>query len=85
MCQSPLLQQIIYNMITRDPEKTKNMMTVGELKAILQNHSDDTPIAVSVDNYSKPRDIVRVGYLVTNRHKDPNILTHTVGLFLYDD
>ena len=35
-------------MITRDPEKTKNMMTVGELKAILQNHSDDTPIAVSV-------------------------------------
>ena len=85
MCQSLLLQQIIYNMITRDPEKTKNMMTVGELKAILQNHSDDTPIAVSVDNQSKPRDIVRVGYLVTNRHKDPNILTHTVGLFLYDD
>ena len=85
MCQSLLLQQIIYNMITRDPEKTKNMMTVGELKAILQNHSDDTPIAVSVDNQSKPRDIVRVGYLVTNRHKDPNILTHTIGLFLYDD
>lgn len=72
-------------MITRDPEKTKNMMTVGELKAILQNHSDDTPIAVSVDNLSKPRDIVRVGYLVTNRHKDPNILTHTIGLFLYGE
>ncbi len=72
-------------MITRDPEKTKNMMTVGELKAILQNHSDDTPIAVSVDNQSKPRDIVRVGRLVTNRHKDPNILTHTIGLFLYGD
>jgi hypothetical protein len=72
-------------MITRDPEKTKNMMTVGELKAILQNHSDDTPITVSVDNNSKPRDIVRVGYLVTNRHKDPNILTHTVGLFLYGE
>lgn len=69
----------------RDPEKTKNMMTVGELKAILQNHSDDTPIAVSVDNQSKPRNIVRVGYLVTNRHKDSNILTHTIGLFLYDD
>lgn len=72
-------------MITRDPEKTKNMMTVGELKAILQNHSDDTPIAVSVDNHSKPRDIVRVGCLATNRHKDPNILTHTVGLFLYGE
>lgn len=72
-------------MITRDPEKTKNMMTVGELKAILQNHSDDTPIAVSVDNQSKPRDIVRVGYLVTNRHEDPNILTHTIGLFLYGE
>lgn len=72
-------------MITRDPEKTKNMMTVGELKAILQNHSDDTPIAVSVDNLSKPRDIVRVGCLVINRHKDPNILTHTIGLFLYDE
>ena len=54
--------------MTRDPEKTKNMMTVGELKAILQNHSDDTPVAVSVDNQSKPKDIVRVGCLVTNRH-----------------
>ena len=72
-------------MITRDPEKTKNMMTVGELKAILQNHSDDTPIAVSVDNHSKPRDIVRVGCLITNRYKDPNILAHTVGLFLYGE
>jgi hypothetical protein len=72
-------------MITRDPEKTKNMMTVGELKAILQNHSDDTPVAVSVDNQSNPRDIVRAGYLMTKRHKDSNILTHTIGLFLYDD
>jgi hypothetical protein len=63
----------------------KQILTVGELKAILQNHSDDTPIAVSVDDHSKPRNIVRVGYLVTNRHKDPNILTHTIGLFLYDD
>lgn len=66
-----------------DPEKTKDMMTVGQLKAILNNLPDGMPIAVSVDNHSKPRDIVRVGYLVTNRHKDPNILTHTVGLFLY--
>ena len=72
-------------MITRDPEKTKNMMTVGELKAILQNHSDDTPIAVSVDNQSKPRDIVRTGHLITNRHSDPNILTATIGLFLWKD
>ena len=72
-------------MIPRDPEKTKNMMTVGELKAILQNHSDDTPIAVSVDNHSGPKDIVRVGYLVTKRHKNPDILTHTIGLFLWKD
>ena len=68
----------------KDMEK-KQMLTVGELKEILSMCSDDTPIAVSVDNQSKPRDIVRVGYLVTNRHKDPNILTHTIGLFLYDD
>ena len=63
----------------------KKMLTIGELKEILSECSDDTPIAVSVDNQSKPRDIVRVGCLVTNRHKDPNILTHTIGLFLYDD
>lgn len=68
----------------KDMEK-KQMLTVGELKEIISVWSDDTPIAVSVDNQSKPRDIVRVGYLVTNRHKDPNILTHTIGLFLYDD
>lgn len=63
----------------------KQILTIGELKEILSAWSDNTPIAVSVDNQSKPRDIVRVGCLVTNRHKDPNILTHTIGLFLYDD
>ena len=72
-------------MIPRDPELTKDMLTVGELKAILQNHSDDTPIAVSVDNKSKPRDIKRTGTLITNRHKNPDILTPTVGLFLWKD
>ena len=72
-------------MIPRDPELTKDMLTVGELKAILQNHSDDTPIAVSVDNKSKPRDIKRTGTLITNRHKNPDILTATVGLFLWKD
>lgn len=72
-------------MIPRDPELTKNMLTVGELKAILQNLSDDTPIAVSVDNKSKPRDIKRTGNLITNRHKNPDILTATVGLFLWKD
>ena len=41
----------------RDPEKTKYMLTVGKLKAILQNWSDDSPITVGVDNHSKPRDI----------------------------
>lgn len=65
--------------------ENKKILNVGELKEILSVWRDDTPIAVSVDNQSKPRDIVRVGCLVTNRHKDPNILTHTIGLFLYDD
>lgn len=71
--------------IPRDPELTKDMLTVGELKAFLQNISDDTPIAVSVDNKSKPRDIKRTGTLITNRHKNPDILTATVGLFLWKD
>ena len=69
----------------RDPEKTKDMLTVGKLKAILQNWSDDSPVTVSVDNKSAPRDIKRVGTLVTNRHKNPDILTAGVGLFLYGD
>ena len=72
-------------MIARYPELTKNMLTVGELKAILQNWSDDTPVTVSVDNKSKPRDIKRTGTLITNRHKDPNIITAGVGLFLWKD
>lgn len=71
--------------IQRDPDKTKDMLTVGELKAILQNWSDDTPVAVSVDNKSKPIDIKRTGTLITNRHKDPNIITASVGLFLWKD
>jgi hypothetical protein len=70
-------------MIARDPELTKDMLTVGELKAILQNWSDDTPVTVSVDNESKPRDIKRTGTLITNRYKDPNIITASVGLFLW--
>lgn len=72
-------------MLNRDPEKTKDMLTVGELKAILQNWSDDTPVCVSVDNKSSPRDIMRTGTLVTNRHKTPDIITAGVGLFLYKD
>jgi hypothetical protein len=56
-----------------------------ELKVILQNWSDDTPVVVGVDNKSKPRDIKRVGTLVTNRHKNPDILTAGVGLFLWRD
>lgn len=72
-------------MLNRDPEKTKDMLTVGELKAILQNWSDDTPVCVSVDNKSAPRDIMRTGTLVTNRHKTPDIITAGVGLFLYKD
>ena len=69
----------------RDPELTKDILTVGELKAILQNLSDDTPVAVSVDNHSKPRNIKQTGTLITNRHKNPDILTLTVGLFLWKD
>ena len=72
-------------MIPRDPELTKDMLTVGELKAILQRWSDDTPVCVSVDNKSKPRDIKRTGTLITNRHKNPDIITAGVGLFLWRD
>ena len=71
--------------MNRDPEKTKDMLTVGELKAILQNWTDDTPVCVSVDNESKPRDIKRTGTLITSRYKDPNIITAGVGLFLWRD
>lgn len=69
----------------RDPDKIKNMLTVGELKAILQNWSDDTPVVVGVDSKSKPMDIKRTGTLITNRHNDPNILTAGLGLFLWKD
>ena len=72
-------------MIPRDPELTKDMLTVGELKAILQRWSDDTPVCVSVDNKSKPRDIKRTGTLITNRHKNLDIITAGVGLFLWRD
>ena len=72
-------------MIPRDPELTKDMMTVGELKAILQKWSDDTPVTVSVDNNSKPRDIKRTGTLITSRHKKLDIITAGVGLFLWKD
>jgi hypothetical protein len=72
-------------MIPRDPELTKDMLTVGELKAILQNWSDDTPVCVSVDNNSKPRDIKRTGTLITSRHKNLDIITAGVGLFLWRD
>ena len=63
--------------------ENKNMLTVGELKAILQNWSDDSPVAVSIDNKSKPIDIKRTGTVLTKRHQDPNILTAGVGLFLW--
>ena len=72
-------------MIPRDPELTKDIMTVGELKAILQRWSDDAPVCVSVDNRSKPRDIKRTGTLITNRHKNLDIITAGVGLFLWRD
>lgn len=72
-------------MIHRDPELIKDMLTVGELKAILQNWSDDTPVTVSIDNHSKPVDIKRTGTLITNRHNNPDILTAGVGLFLWKD
>lgn len=72
-------------MLDRDPEKTKDMLTVGKLKAIIQNLSDDTPVLVSVDNKSKPRDIKEIGTLITNIHKNQDIITAGVGLFLYKD
>jgi hypothetical protein len=72
-------------MISRDSEKTKDMMTVGELKAILQKWSDDTPVAVSIDNKTAPKNIKRTGTVVTNIHKNPDILTATLGLFLWKD
>ena len=65
--------------------ENKDMLTVGELKAILQNWSYDSPVAVSVDNKSKPIDIKRTGTVLINRHKDPDILTAGVGLFLWTD
>lgn len=71
--------------MNRDPEMIKDMLTVGELKAILQNWSDDTPVTVSIDKHSKPVDIKRTGTLITNRHKNPNIITAGVGLFLWKD
>ena len=71
--------------MVRDPGLIKDMLTVGDLKAILQNWTDDTPVCVSVDSKSKPVDIKRTGTLLTNRHKDPNIITAGVGLFLYKD
>lgn len=69
----------------RDPEKTKDMLTVGKLKAIIQNLSDNTPVCVSVDNKSAPRDIKRIGTLITNIHKNQDILIAGVGLFLWRD
>ena len=72
-------------MIEKDPEKTKDMLTVGELKALLNNWSDDTPVTVSIDNKTKPMDIKRTGILITSRHKNPDILTASVGLFLWKD
>ena len=65
--------------------ENKNMLTVGELKAILQNWSDDSPVAVSIDNKSKPVDIKRTGTVLINHHKDLDILTAGVGLFLWTD
>lgn len=72
-------------MITRDSEKTKDMMTVGELKSILQKWSDDTPVAVSIDNKTKPMNIKRTGMLAMNLYKNPDILTASLGLFLWRD
>ena len=72
-------------MIEKDPEKIKDMLTVGELKALLNNWSDDTPVAVSIDNKTKPIDIKRTGILITSRYKNPDILTASVGLFLWKD
>lgn len=72
-------------MIEKDPEKIKDMLTVGELKALLNNWSDDTPVAVSIDNKTKPIYIKRTGTLITSRYKNPDILTASVGLFLWKD
>ena len=69
----------------KDPSKTKDMMTVGELKAILQNWSDDTLVAVSIDNKTKPMNIKRTGMLAMNLYKNPDILTASLGLFLWRD
>ena len=66
-------------------DKTKDILTVGELKAILNNWSDDTPVAVSIDNKTKPMFIKRTGTLLTHRYKDPDILTASIGLFLWKD
>lgn len=57
------------------------MLTVGKLKTFLKNWSDDSPVVVSINNKSKPMEIKRVGTLLTNRHKDPGILTAGAGLF----
>jgi hypothetical protein len=83
--QVDLMRKISKYMLNRDPEKTKDMLTVGKLKAILQNWSDDSPVTVSVDNKSAPRDIKRTGTLITKRHKNPDIITGGVGLFLWRD
>ncbi len=80
-----MLTDLMFKKNMRDTEPTKDMLTVGELKAILQNWTDDTPITVSVDNKSKPRDIKRTGTLLTYRHKNPDIATTGIGLFLWGD
>ena len=72
-------------MMQRDQELTNDILTVGELKAILQKWSDDTPVCVRVDNKSKPRDIKRTGTLLTYRHKNPDIATAGIGVFLWRD
>lgn len=72
-------------MIEKEPEKTKDMLTVGELKALLNNLSDDTPVAVSIDNKTSPKYIKRTGTLLTSRYNNPDILTASVGLFLWKD
>lgn len=72
-------------MIEKEPEKTKDMLTVGELKELLNNLSDDTPVAVSIDNKTRPKYIKRTGTLLTSRNNNPDILTASVGLFLWKD
>lgn len=66
-------------------DKTKYILTVGELKAILNNWSDDTPVAVSIDNKTKPMFIKRTGTLLTNRYENHDILVASIGLFLWKD